>query len=180
MNMEEGERWKDIEGYEGYYQISSLGRVKSLSRSVPHYKKGVQPIHEKILKKRIGKRGYYVSLLSSKKNKLAKIHRLIAAAFMPNPENKPFINHKNGIKTDNRIENLEWCTGSENVQHAFNIGLKKGMKGSKHPKANITEEQAKSIKYGHKGLNQLQIAKIYNISNVTVSHIRRGRTWTHI
>lgn len=122
------EEWKPIKGYEGLYEISSFGVVKSLKG-----KNGVVfPKYD------LSITGYWrVGLSKNKKQTKYLLHRLIAIAFIPNTENKPFINHKNGIKTDNKIENLEWCTASENMQHAHNNNLIKVItpvkKGNKFP-----------------------------------------------
>lgn len=101
------EIWKDIEGYEGLYQVSNLGRVKSLKRESKNNKN----VTDRILKYKLDTYGYpTVILYKEAKAKTVKIHRLVASIFIPNTCNFIEINHKNGIKIDFRIENLEWCT----------------------------------------------------------------------
>lgn len=115
--MEE-EIWKPVVGYEGLYEVSSLGRVKSFST---HCHK-----EPKILKPLLTIWGYhYINLCRNRKHKPASIHRLVATAFIPNPNKLPVINHKNGVKTDNRAENLEWCTPKENTRHSIEVLGKK-------------------------------------------------------
>lgn len=115
------EIWKDIKGYEGLYQISTNGRVKSLLK-VTKFGNRLKVNEEMILKPALGKRGYYVvSLNHNGKSKTFTIHRLIAEAFIPNPLNKKFIDHINTIKTDNRIENLRWVTSKENSNNILTL-----------------------------------------------------------
>jgi hypothetical protein len=109
------EIWKDILGYENLYQISSMGRVKSLSKSTD---KSVR-----IMKYSMNKRGYCVQTLT--KNNVKKqyqIHRLVALNFIKNHDNKPIVHHKNGKPFDNRMSNLEWVTAQENIKHGFDYG----------------------------------------------------------
>jgi hypothetical protein len=113
----EGEIWKDIEGYEGYYQISSFGRVKSLSRNIFNGH-GYYISKEKILRITVEITNYTsVGLSINNKRKGKLVHRLVALNFIPNLFNKPQINHKNSIKNDNNINNLEWVSALENNCH---------------------------------------------------------------
>jgi len=165
------EIWKDIPEYEGLYQVSNLGRVKSLSFN----RKG----KEGIRKLQNHSTGYFeVILYNKKRNKHFLVHRLVVMAFFGKSD--LHVNHKNGIKTDNRLENLEYCTRSENMIHAYNIGLKKGLKGEKHGQSKITRSCACRIKYGHKGESVKCIASKYGISLETVYGIRSGKYWKHI
>jgi len=119
------ELWKPIKGYENLYAISNIGRVKSLSRY--RIDRGFsKSIKEKILKQGKSSNGYFhVDLYKGSKGTICSIHRLVAEAFIDNKKKRPQINHINGIKTDNKIENLEWVNASENRIHAFKNNLQK-------------------------------------------------------
>lgn len=132
----QNEIWKPIPGFEGFYEASNLGRIKSLCRIVnsKQRKTGVNTrlIKERILKKQIHNKGYELATISKMgTNKRFLVHRLVSQTFIPNDENKPCINHLNGIKNDNRIENLEWVTHSENEQHSYTF-LGKQINRKKH------------------------------------------------
>lgn len=116
------EIFKDIKDYDGLYQISNCGRVKSLKRNI-------------ILKPSANNKGYlHVILYKNGNSKIGRIHRLVAENFIPNPGNKPQINHIDGHKSNNNVNNLEWVTNSENQKHAFKMGLQTN-KGNHNPRA---------------------------------------------
>ena len=134
------ENWKDIKGYEGLYQVSDLGRIKSLARDIYCQNGIVRHIEEKILAFNLDRGGYqYVALSLNGKAKSIKVHRLVALAFIPNPENKSQINHKNEVKTDNSVENLEWCDAAYNVNYGTRnermVKNRRYPKLGNHPKA---------------------------------------------
>lgn len=144
----EGEVWRDINGFDGLYQVSSLGRVKSLEKVIK-YDNGEKHLGERLLSFETDKHGYYRTLLRKRgKGYHQLVHRLVCKAFVGNPNNSPEVNHINGIKNDNRAENLEWCTRSENEQHAYNNGLAKGQPGHLRP-------MAKPIRLIHLATNKI-------------------------
>ena len=182
----EGEIWKDIVGYDGLYQISNLGRVKNLSKIWWMDKNNTHRRYkpDTIIFNRIDNLGYSICTLykNSIGTKRIRIHRLVAEAFIPNPDNKPCVNHINGIKNDNRIENLEWCTYSENIQHAYDNGLKISKNGKDHHHWNkqptnlkLSEEQVIEIR--NSCLKQYELAEIYNVHQCTISRIKNKKRW---
>lgn len=181
------EIWKDIEGYEGLYQISNFGKVKSLSK---HCGFGKGYTTKEIILKPHLRLGYITFTLY--KNGIPKTfsaHRLVANAFIPNIENKPQVNHINGIKTDNSIKNLEWVTNSENVKHAFDTGLKHTSAKQK-AKASIngirsrklTVGQVHNIKQYHSitNLSSFKLSKIFNIPRTTIQRIIDGTSYKDV
>jgi hypothetical protein len=138
IKKREPEIWKDIDGYDGFYQVSSWGRIKSLGRWVAC--KGGQKFNKERIRKDCNSHGYRnITLCKENKSHSFLLHIVVANAFVENPENLPQVNHLDGDKTNNYYKNLEWCTGSENMQHAADNGLLNltwvGKSYEKHPKS---------------------------------------------
>lgn len=178
------EIWKNISGWEGYYQISNLGRVRSLDRLIvnsigrKYFLKGI------VLKNITPKNHYpYVCLRKNGLNIPQSIHRLIAEYFIPNPENKPQVNHKDGNKHNYNIKNLEWSTAKENSQHARDNGLQKTIKGDKCVYAKLTDEKVLAIKRLHRinpKFHRSNLALKLNVNVNTIVSIIKNRNWNHL
>jgi hypothetical protein len=167
------EVWKKIEGFENY-EVSNYGNVKRLDSLV--YQSGrVFKYKGRILKQENVKGYKRVSLSKCKIVKRFQVHRLVSLSFIKNTENKPCVNHINGIKYDNRVENLEWVTYSENEKHSFKFLGKKG-NGILGRKIDIKELD--NIKKLYKnGMYQKDIAIIYNVSNSCIQQILNGKRY---
>jgi hypothetical protein len=176
------EVWKDVVGLEGYYQVSNIGRIKSVPRKVIRGRGGVYQIEEKLINPSINSDGYLTGSFSvNKKKYFYKAHSLVAKAFIGERLNGYEVNHKNGIKTDNRLENLEIITKSENIKHAFRLGLNIPNRGEKNGNSKYTKEQAIAVKRMTKeGKTEGQIKKDLNCSFDFIRDIRKGRTWKHV
>jgi hypothetical protein len=189
------EMWQDLEGYKGYYKISNYGRIKSIDRDVHSRYKNIEyklKKYGKILKPHLNSkntRNAYYRVCLSKESiiKWECVHRLIAKTFIPNPDNKPQVNHKDGNKLNNDIENLEWVTSSENSEHACKIGLKvmPCMKGESHHSNKLTEIEVikikKTLKYDKIEIGHWsRLAKELNVSPSCISDVVNGRHWTHV
>src|SRR5690606_28733657 len=170
------EVWKDVKGYEGFYQVSNLGRVKSLERHVPNGDNTFRVVKERYLKTNKKTNEYIKVNLSGKS---FRVHRLVATAFIGNPNNYPEVNHINGDKTDNNVTNLEWCSSSYNMKHNEKLGVV--VRGNKHVNSTIDEQTAKEIKILLKsGIKQKDIASKFDITENIVNQINRGLTWKHV
>jgi hypothetical protein len=175
------EIFKSIVGYEGLYEISNLQNVKSLNRVIIRSNGQKVRIKERILKPAIGGRGYYsVVLCNDVRQRSECIHILMAKTFIPNPENKKEVNHINAITTDNRIENLEWCTHKENMTHAKTLGLIKYNKGEKHYSSKLKNIDIMQIRSLSGIKPHYQIAKMFNVDKSQISRIINRKIWNHI
>lgn len=152
------------------FEISKAGTIRNV-------------ITKDTLHQRVNNNGYWVvSIPIDGKRKQLSVHRLLATAFIPNPENKPQINHKDGNPSNNEITNLEWCTPSENTQHAYATGLAKGRKGERHHNCKLTESDVLEIRrlYYVERLIAKEIAVKFSITYATVRLIVSNLIWTHV
>lgn len=170
----------DIPNVDGY-QINKLGQVLSL----PKERRGGQGVYmskSKLLNISVSRFGYkYVSLKTNGKMKHISIHRLLAIIFIPNPQNYPIINHKDGNKDNNSLDNLEWCTYKQNNDHAIQCGLARRAVGVNAPKAKLKPEDIpKIIEMRSKGTSYAEIGRKYNVAAGSIKAICVGKTWKSI
>jgi hypothetical protein len=160
--------WKNLKGFKGY-EINILGQVRNKKTN-------------KIYKNNKDKNGYIrMTINYNGKIKNFLVHRLIAIHFIPNPLKLPNINHKDGIKNNNSIENLEWCTQKQNIIHAFRNKLSKIRKGEEIGKNKFKEKDILNIrKLGSNGVKHRIIAEKYNTSRSYINFILRGKIWKHV
>ena len=157
-----------VKGFEGLYTVDEFGRVYSVR-------------NERFLNPTKVESGYlHVHLLNRGKGKCVRLHRLVAEHFIPNPHGYKQVNHKNGVKTDNRASNLEWCNARYNMQHAKETGLFK-VSGEDNPSAKLTWKDVRQIRSeyvrGSVEHGTVALARRYNVSNVMIGKIVRGECW---
>jgi hypothetical protein len=179
MMADNKEEWKDIPGYEGYYQASNMGRIRSVNRYVQKKDGKMMFCKSTILKTFNSTYCKYQSVQFSKDNIPRKflLHRLIAATYYgklpPNME----VNHKNGNTLDNRVVNLEVVTHQENIDHSVSTGLKNDY-GEKHVNAKLTNKQAEEIRMAHRrGVMQVDLAEAYGVHKQTICNIVHNKTY---
>lgn len=175
------EIWKPVSGFESLYEVSNLGRVRSLDR-VCVGPSGRERRRKGQLMRQTLTDGYFViRMFSAEGSKIHRIHRLVATEFCRKTEGCDVINHKDGVKTNNHADNLEWTTVRGNTIHSYENGLQSGRKGSRHHKAILTEDDVRSIIKSLKaGTPQKHIAKIYGVTNGSITNINTGKQWGHV
>ena len=178
------EIWKDIKDYEGLYQVSSNGIIKSLPRTIIKRNGQHQKRQGKILSPSLDRYGYPKVVLH--KNNIKKnesIHKLVGVSFLNKKETQNQINHLDGNKLNNNIKNLEWVSAKDNTQHAIKNGLRNPSKGSRNGMAKLNEVQVKEIKdilKNYKRGMYAELARKYNVEDHAISNIRNNITWVHI
>lgn len=172
------EIWKQIVNFENDYEISNMGNVRSKERRIIKSNGAIILYPQKIKKTFLQPHGYNSTCLC--KNNILKyclIHRLVAEAFIPNVYNKPQINHKNGIKNDNRVENLEWVTARENSIHSRKTGLNMNY-GENHHKTKLKYSDV--IEIFSSILGRKQLSEKFNVNRSTIARIQNGDYWSYI
>ena len=182
MNSSIDEKWVAVSGFEGMYEVSNLGRVRAVERTILQANGRYRTFPEKIKVPNDNGTGYKcVNLFKNQKCKRFYIHRLVATHFMDNPLNLPQVNHLSGDKTDNSISNLEWCTASENCVHAVENKLYQNARGEMAGSAKLKDHQVLRIReLLGTGMMQKDIAKLYGVSRDAIGKIARGERWAHI
>lgn len=163
----EGEIWIPVRGYEDQYAVSNKSRIKSLVIIGYRNSEQLMGFHK-------GEKGYMAVRF---KDGLKAAHRIIAIAFIPNPKNYDQINHINGIKDDNKVENLEWCNGSQNQSHAISLGLRK-LKGMNAMRRILTDVQA--IEIYNSDLPNQELGDKYGVSRHAIQKIKVGKNWASV
>lgn len=176
----ENEIWKPVKGYENLYEVSNNGAVKTLPRTIEvschkNFTR-LHPISAKLKIPRIGKNGYMtVALIRENKTYNTYLHRIIGEAFIKKPDGSNVINHKNGIKTDNRLDNLEWVTSSINNQHAIDTRLRKPAKACIDESIALKINEMKAQKYSNE-----KVAKILGLSEYSVAQFANGKSYKYL
>lgn len=174
------EIWKDIKGYEGLYQVSNYGRIKALSKTV-NRGKCHRSWKEHYLKYGVDNRGYYKTHLSKNGvNKTVKVHRIVAQTFINNQLNKKEVNHKDGNKQNNTVDNLEWVTKSENQLHAYKTGLN-SKAAERNPAHKLTWKDVNYIRANYQPYDPkygaVALGKQLNVHRKTIMRVALYQLW---
>lgn len=165
------EIWKDIEGFNGFYQVSNMGRVRNYRGKL----RALSYTHDGYAK---------VRLLHEDKDLTCRVHRLVAQAFIPNTENKETVNHIDGDKHNNRVTNLEWIDRREQMNHAYRLGLKRSRFGDKNCNAKLTADQVREIRATYvrqsKEFGTVALGRKYGVTNRVIGLIIRGLAYKNI
>lgn len=172
----DNEVWLPIVGYEAWYEVSSLGRIRRIKAGY-----GATKERGRVLKPTKNERGYLqINLNKQGKRVTRKLHFLVASAFLGERPNGYEINHKDANKENNHLDNLEYCTHTENMRHAFQRNLRKHARGEQNGMSKLTKQQVREIRELAKTMMQKDIAQIYGVVPSVIQSIVSNRTWKHL
>ena len=176
------EIWKPVPGFEGRYDVSNMGNVRTVGRFINAPRGRERWIQERNLSTHITTRGYVQTMFKiGTKNIHQLIHRVVASAFIQNPHELPQVNHIDGDKTNNHVENLEWCTSQDNCTHARREKLYEQARGERGGGAKLTNEEVLFIRTRlASGETHTAIANDYSISRTVITRIANGTRWATI
>lgn len=175
------EEWRDIKGFDGFYQVSNTGKVRSCCNGGRIGGKGAWRLRALSA----NPDGYLkVRLYQGGKDMTQRVHTLVAQAFLPNPNGYGTVNHKDGNKTNNVVDNLEWADRSEQMVHAYKLGLKKPVRGSKNSQAKLTDDDVRYIRSHYKRLSQefgtVALGRKFGLTNAAIGKVVRGETYQNV
>lgn len=178
------EEWRPVQGFEGIYEVSNRGGFRTLEHHVTFPWNGrefTKLVRARIHKQHLTDRGYVKLTLKHKGIQTHEfVHRMVARAFIPNPHNLPVVNHLNSNRADNRVENLEWCTLFDNIQHGIKYGQGHHY-GELHGRSILTDEGVLSIRSRlAQGHSVRSLAEEYRVSDTTIYKVKLGQSWTHL
>lgn len=178
------EVWKQIEGIQGYL-VSNLGRIKSIKREKIRNNGKPLTIPERIVRGSKDTKGYLQLDVKQDGKRIIKfIHRIVAETFIPNPDNKQQVNHIDGNKLNNSVENLEWVTCEENIHHAWEKKLNKPLQGEKHGNAKLTDEQVRYIRKHYiprdKEYGASALGRKFGTTIAPIYQVIHGKGWKHV
>lgn len=177
---QDNEVWAPVVNREGSYEVSSLGRIKSLTRNIivkSNNNSYIKRVPERIRILGLNPQGYRTIHYGKGATRL--VHREVATSFIPNTNMLPFVNHINGVKTDNRVENLEWCTREYNERHAILSGLKSSL-GSNNTMAKLDELSVLLIRKLSTEKSAYELGKMFNVHPYTIRRVINRETWDHV
>jgi hypothetical protein len=178
--------WKSVPEFEGLYEVADTGRIRSVERRVECVYGGrtVTRLYKaKILKPLLHRKGYLKVRLYRTKDDWQSffVHRIVATAFIENPSNLAQVNHKDGNKSNNAVENLEWMTNADNMRHAFSTGVRANQSGSGASNARLTEDQVRLVvRLRGEGHAAAEIAKLVDCTQRNVRKICSGQSWSSL
>ena len=174
------EEWRDIEGFDGFYQVSNTGKIRSQgdnrgNKSGKWRLRSLSANHDGYLK---------VRLMHKEKDETRRVHTLVAKAFIPNQNNYDTVNHKDGDKTNNNVDNLEWADRSQQMIHAYQNGLKTPMRGSKNSQSKLTDDDVRYIRSHYKRqsteFGTVALGKKFGVSSRVIGLVIRGLSYKNV